>query len=223
MTPTPQPQEDLLPCPMCGCDLFIRRGVNPYGRCDTIGCWTNARAVTVPLDDPKQVAAWNTRAKPSTREAEAPVSEAVDVWVLTASQGEYSDRSEWTVSVHSNEAEARAEVERLDGEDRLTRKRGYDATAHYLSGPFKLTAPSPASAWKPIDADTPTDRMIIAMCRYPDATAGSPSFVRWDGEFGWEYSKNAPEKVVCWAWMERDVLGAWPSEPTPPVTEGVGE
>lgn len=91
----------------------------------------------------------NDEPKPSTREAEAPVSEAVDVWVLTASQGEYSDRSEWTVSVHSNEAEARAEVERLDGEDRLTRKRGYDETTHYLSGPFKLTAPSPASAWNP--------------------------------------------------------------------------
>lgn len=62
------------------------------------------------------------------------------VWVVTASCGEYSDRAEWTVSVHWSEAEGRAEVERLDGEDRQTRKRGHDETAHYLSGPFPLAA-----------------------------------------------------------------------------------
>lgn len=53
---------ELKPCPFCGVSLYIRGGVNPYGRCDTPGCWTQKRGVTIPLDDPSQVEQWNTRA-----------------------------------------------------------------------------------------------------------------------------------------------------------------
>ena len=87
-------------------------------------------------------------------------------------------------------------------------KRAADGLDTLLDDNARLRA---ALAWKLMDT-APTDRVIIAMCRYPTATAGSPSFVVWDGEFGWEYSRNKPEKMVCWAWMERDVLGHWPSE-----------
>jgi hypothetical protein len=55
----------LSPCPFCGEALFIRKGVNAYGRCDTPDCWTQKRAVIVPLDDPRQVEAWNKRAAPA--------------------------------------------------------------------------------------------------------------------------------------------------------------
>lgn len=60
----------------------------------------------------------------------------------------------------------------------------------------------------------PRDRMIIAMARYPHATAGSPTFVGWGGAKGWlQFSRNAPEPMVCWAWIDRDVFPSWPAEP----------
>lgn len=54
---------DLKPCPFCGVDLYVRPAkFNRYGRCDTEGCWAYERKVTVPLEDPAQVAGWNRRA-----------------------------------------------------------------------------------------------------------------------------------------------------------------
>lgn len=50
----------LKPCPFCGSDLKIRKGVNPYGHCPTEGCHSN-RAQVVPLCDGHQVSAWNRR------------------------------------------------------------------------------------------------------------------------------------------------------------------
>jgi hypothetical protein len=66
--PTPQGNEEtvearaLKPCPFCDAQLSIRTGANPYGRCETAGCWLNERKMTVPLHDREQVEAWNTRA-----------------------------------------------------------------------------------------------------------------------------------------------------------------
>ena len=54
---------DLRACPFCGAALRIRNSVNAYGQCETEGCWMNARKVIVPLDDPRQVSDWNTRAR----------------------------------------------------------------------------------------------------------------------------------------------------------------
>ena len=54
---------DLRACPFCGAALRIRNSVNAYGQCETEGCWMNARKVIVPLDDPRQVSGWNTRAR----------------------------------------------------------------------------------------------------------------------------------------------------------------
>lgn len=56
-------------CPFCGIALTIREGVNSSGRCDTEGCWMNARKCVVPFDDPRQVKAWNTRATLGVTEA----------------------------------------------------------------------------------------------------------------------------------------------------------
>lgn len=53
---------ELAACPFCGERLAMRGGVNPYGRCDTQGCWMHARKIMVPLLDPQQVAEWNRRA-----------------------------------------------------------------------------------------------------------------------------------------------------------------
>lgn len=55
---------ELKGCPFCGAALFIRHSVNSYGRCETPGCWVHERKVTVPLDDPTEVAAWNRRPSP---------------------------------------------------------------------------------------------------------------------------------------------------------------
>ena len=54
-------QTKLEPCPFCHRPLYIRQGVNAYGQCETRGCWTHDRKVTVSLSDPYQVAQWNRR------------------------------------------------------------------------------------------------------------------------------------------------------------------
>lgn len=53
---------ELKPCPMCNRPLTVSLGVNPTARCNTPDCWISERRIGIPLDDPKQVAAWNTRA-----------------------------------------------------------------------------------------------------------------------------------------------------------------
>lgn len=55
--------QKLLPCPWCGNDLYIRKGVNAYGVCRTEGCF-GRRIQIVPFDDPKQVDEYNRRATP---------------------------------------------------------------------------------------------------------------------------------------------------------------
>lgn len=61
----------------------------------------------------------------------------------------------------------------------------------------------------------PRDRIIMAMARYPHATAGSPTFVGWSDGDWWEYSRHMPERMVCWAWIDRAALPAWPPEGNP--------
>lgn len=58
--------QPLLPCPFCGQRVYIRKGVNAYGHCKTEGCYAN-RGQIIPLDDAKQVDAWNRRAQPTAR------------------------------------------------------------------------------------------------------------------------------------------------------------
>lgn len=67
-TPSREEAPELKACPFCGKPMFVRGGVNPYGRCDTPDCWMAARAIGIPTDDPTQVAAWNTRADLANRE-----------------------------------------------------------------------------------------------------------------------------------------------------------
>lgn len=45
----------LVACPFCGKGLFMRKGRNPYGRCETDDCWLSDRKIMIPLDDPHQV------------------------------------------------------------------------------------------------------------------------------------------------------------------------
>lgn len=52
-------------CPFCAKPLTIRNGVNPYGRCDTEGCWMAEAKIGISCDDPKQVERWNTRPAPA--------------------------------------------------------------------------------------------------------------------------------------------------------------
>jgi len=52
----------LLPCPFCGHDLCTRRSAyNPKARCITEGC-KGAKLPVLNLDQPEDIAAWNTRA-----------------------------------------------------------------------------------------------------------------------------------------------------------------
>ena len=57
--------EELKPCPFCSETMKISpHTVNKWAVCPTEGC-IGARQ-TIVLDDPKQVAAWNRRASPTT-------------------------------------------------------------------------------------------------------------------------------------------------------------
>ena len=72
MTNTQSPAErgKLAACPFCGKQMFEQNlGNNPTARCDTKGCWMHERALAIPLDDQRHVAAWNTRTPPQVDEA----------------------------------------------------------------------------------------------------------------------------------------------------------
>ncbi|WP_155723790.1 hypothetical protein [Brucella anthropi] len=56
--------QTLKPCPFCAEPMTIRGGINPYGICDTEGCWMAEAKLSVVCDDPKQVDRWNTRSTP---------------------------------------------------------------------------------------------------------------------------------------------------------------
>ncbi len=56
---------ELKSCPFCAKPLTVRNGVNPYGRCDTEGCWMAEAKIGISCDDPKQVERWNTRPAPA--------------------------------------------------------------------------------------------------------------------------------------------------------------
>lgn len=61
--------QTLEPCPFCAQPLTVRGGINPYGFCETDGCWLSGARIGISCDDPKQVERWNTRPTPA-----APVS-----------------------------------------------------------------------------------------------------------------------------------------------------
>lgn len=60
---------ELKSCPFCAKPLTVRNGVNPYGRCDTEGCWMAEAKIGISCDDPKQVERWNTRPAPAATDS----------------------------------------------------------------------------------------------------------------------------------------------------------
>jgi|GEM_PF-2688923 len=79
---------ELKPCPFCSTPLTIRGGVNPYGRCNTDGCWMMEAKLSVVCDDPKQVERWNTRPA-------APVEGLETVGVQYAHEHSITGRAMW--------------------------------------------------------------------------------------------------------------------------------
>ena len=52
----------VLSCPFCGRDIARHENrANPYAKCETVGC-KGAQLPVLRIDDPRDVAAWNTRA-----------------------------------------------------------------------------------------------------------------------------------------------------------------
>ena len=79
-TPSPDDRE-LLACPFCAKPLYVKRGkINPSARCMTEDCYGQKMSV-VNLDDPRDVAAWNTRSAALPEQAENPSREE---WLVIA-------------------------------------------------------------------------------------------------------------------------------------------
>ncbi len=79
--------------------------------------------------------------------------------------------------------------------------------------PLDVVAPSHADAWRDME-DAPRDgTVIIAMCRYTDGAAGFPDFVQFNRGHWRKVGKGNNPPMICWAWMSRRILPAWPSEP----------
>ena len=97
------------------------------------------------------------------RDPVPPVVGCETVWVVTASRGEYSDRSEWAVEAYTTEAGGQAAVERLDAVDRAKkaaekREWYHDDTTYYLSEVPLIAAsvsPGMSEANEPKDAHPP--------------------------------------------------------------------
>ena len=134
-------------------------------------------------------AAWNRRTPPAPAEAVA--------WRVK----DYADG--WILFHH--EAPARKSASARNGA---------------LVQPLYTHPPQPdAPGWRDI-ATAPMDgTVIIAMARYRTATAGFPCFVAFiEGEWR-ELGRKLMEPMVCWSWISRDVLPAWPAEPPPPSAD----
>jgi hypothetical protein len=69
-----------LPCPWCQKPLTITHpNVNPLGRCGTPDCFMYERQWALPIDDVKQVAAWNDRTpSPPSEAAQSPAPVPVE-------------------------------------------------------------------------------------------------------------------------------------------------
>lgn len=78
--------------------------------------------------------------------------------------------------------------------------------------PEVIAALADGPQWRSMD-DAPRDgAVIIAMCRYTEASAGFPDFVQFNRGHWRKVGKGNNPPMVCWAWMPRRVLGPWPSE-----------
>jgi hypothetical protein len=69
--------------------------------------------------------------------------------------------------------------------------------------------------WQPIETAPKDGTPVIGMARYADATSGFPRIVCWQDGAWREPGRSVGEALVCWAWVSRDILGDWPSEPFP--------
>lgn len=78
--------------------------------------------------------------------APAPQGIGREVWIVTAIQGEWSDRSEWVVEVHETEDAGRNAVIRLDAEARA--KAAADGETDY---PYHALQPAPFLALLPTE------------------------------------------------------------------------
>lgn len=67
--------------------------------------------------------------------------------------------------------------------------------------------------WRLDIQNAPKDEVILAMAKYPGASAGFPTFVMWTGDHFSQLSRLHPQRMICWAWMSRDVLPKWPEMP----------
>lgn len=96
--------QPLLPCPFCGQRVSIRKGVNAYGHCKTEGCYAN-RAQIIPLDDAKQVDAWNRRL-----EAPAPTCQQcggeIAGWLCQKCPAEFRENDDGVLIFDAREAPA---------------------------------------------------------------------------------------------------------------------
>ncbi|WP_226257593.1 Lar family restriction alleviation protein [Burkholderia cepacia] len=68
---------NLLPCPFCGHDLHVKvNRPNPSARCTTEGC-KGRQLPVLNLDQPEDVAAWNTRATKAPVPRSSGISEII--------------------------------------------------------------------------------------------------------------------------------------------------
>lgn len=124
-------QPEPLPCPFCATALtIIDLGQNPLARCDTSGCWMSAQAISIPLDDPKRITAWNTRLTSTTpilgdMAQEQRLRMFLEILSASCGQADASDyRWNW-INVFCDEHEGR-EPDTFN----LAEQRGYTTVSH---------------------------------------------------------------------------------------------
>lgn len=87
--------------------------------------------------------------------------------------------------------------------------------------PVLRAQPEAKDAWR-LDMDNaPRDGTVInAVARYPEATAGFPTYISWDGNKWTENGFGYVKEMIPWAWRERD---NWPMETAPATDREGGE
>lgn len=199
---TPElPKAELLPCPFCGGKVETEHHTEwyasgPYG---DRGWSVNCEACELHFGSDGQtkgshndhttgdysteqdaILSWNTRAEVQP----SPEAEKVAKEIV------------WTIGFNGDEGEMLERVTPI--------------LAGYAAAVRAQALQEATEVWQPIDTAPKDGTVINAVARYPDATAGFPTYISFMGG-KWVANSRAPlHEVIPWAWRPRD---GWPSEP----------
>ena len=150
-------------CPFCAKPLTIRNGVNPYGRCDTEGCWMAEAKIGISCDDPKQVERWNTRPAPAATD-----TGLVTVGIQYAHEHSITGRTMWgwqkewkgCSAIGTRELVTRSQAEKLLAAERANTETALEQRNMTIAELTRLEADNAAQAARIKELDGECNELV---------------------------------------------------------------